>query len=175
MGEVHDLLSAADYAQLERAAFQIDQVRSEFEDRGRFASDAPAKLSLVEHGVGQLREKHRLLMTRAVQSEDRTRSAVSNLTVFFLASLCELQVDLLGLYLALQNDPDVVEGRQLKLRQKIERYDKDFRQALDDDRVGAFHRKLKRGLAKPFLPSWLASILRGRTGEQAKTERNVPG
>lgn len=171
VGAVHDLLSAEDYALLERAAFQIDRVRSEFEDRHRFASDVPAKLSLVEHGVGQLREKYRLLVTRDVQSEDRARSAVSNLTVFFLASRCELQVDLLQMYLALQNDPDVVEGRELELRQKIERYDKGFRQALDDDPVGAFHRKLKGDLTGSFLRRGLHRFF-GR-GELAKTERNV--
>ena len=170
VGAVHDLLSAADYALLERAAIQIDRVRSEFEDRRRFASDVPAKLSLVEHGVGQLRDKYRLLMTRDVQSEDRARSAVSNLTVFFLASLCELQVDLLQLYLALQNDPDVVEGRQLELRQKIERYDEGFRQALDDDPVGAFHRRLKGDLTGSLLRRGLHRFF---GGELAKTERNV--
>ena len=170
VGAVHDLLSAADYGQLEHAAFQIDQVRSEFEDRRRFASDVPAKLLGIQQNVGQLREKYRLLMTRDVHSEDRARSAVVNLDAFFLASLCELQVDLLQLYLALQNDPDVVEGRQLALRKKIERYNEYFRQALDDDSVGAFHRKLKGEFAKSFLPRGLHRFF---GGELARLERNV--
>ncbi len=38
--------------------------------------------------------------------------------------------------------------RQSRLREKIERYGKDFRQILTDDRVGAFHRKLKGDLSK---------------------------
>ena len=170
VAEVHDLLSAADYAQLECAAFQIDQVRSEFEDRGRFASDVPFKLLGIEQNVGPLREKYRLLMTRDVHSEDRASSAVSNLRVFFQAGLCELQLDVLQLYLALQNDPDVVEGRQSELREKIERYDKVLRKVLDDDPVGAFHRKVKGDLGKSFLPRGLRRFF-GR--ELAKTERNV--
>ena len=86
-------------------------------------------------------------MTRGVHSEDDARSAVSDVNRFFLASLCDLEVDLLQLYLALQNDSGVVEFRQSRLREKIERYGKDFRRILDADPVGDFHRKLKGDLA----------------------------
>ncbi len=45
---------------------------------------------------------------------------------FFLAGLYDIQVDLLQLYLALQDDPHAVEFRQSRLREKIERYGKDL-------------------------------------------------
>ncbi len=77
-----------------------------------------------------------------------------------------------SLYLDLQNEPDVVEGRQLELRQKIERYDEGFRQALDDDPVGAFHRRPKGDLTGSFLRRGLHRFF---GGELAKTELNVPG
>ena len=140
-------LDAEDYARFETAVEQIDDVRSEFEHCQRFASDAPEKLSRIEDRASLLRSKYGLLMTRGVHSEDDARSAVSDVNRFFLASLCDLEVDLLQLYLALQNDSGVVEFRQSRLREKIERYGKDFRRVLDADPVGAFHRKLKGDLA----------------------------
>ena len=80
---------------------------------------------------------------------------------------------MLQLYLALQNDPDVVEFRQSRLREKIERYGKDFQQILDEDPVGVFHRKLKGDLAGskwPYLPrGWRRPF----GGKLAANVRNV--
>ena len=132
------------------------------------------KLALVKRDVKHLRQKYGRLVTRHIDSEDDARSAVSELNRFFRASLYDLQVDLLRLYLALQDDPDFVELRQSRLREKIERYGKDFRQILDDDRVAAYHRKLKGDLAKskwrwlpdrwwpPFGSELLSTTRRGR-------------
>ncbi|MCY4662052.1 MAG: hypothetical protein OXF93_19940 [Acidobacteria bacterium] len=141
-------LDAEDYARFETAVEQIEDIRSEFEHCQSFASDVPDKLSRIEDRVSLLRSKYGLLMTRDVHSEDDARSAVSDLNRFFLASLCDLQVDLLQLHLALQNDSAVVEFRQSRLQKKIERYGKDFRRTLDADPIGAFHRKLKGDLAE---------------------------
>ena len=145
---VRRLMDADDYARFESAAEQIDEIRSEFEYRQRFADDVRIKLALVKRDVKHLRQKYGRLVTRHIDSEDDARSAVSELNRFFRASLYDLQVDLLRLYLALQDDPDFVELRQSRLREKIERYGKDFRQILDDDRVAAYHRKLKGDLSK---------------------------
>ena len=90
-------------------------------------------------------------MTGAIDSEDGARATVSDLNRFFLASLYDIQIDELQLHLAVQNDPDVVESRLSRLREKLERYDADFRQVLDVDRVGDYHRELKKGLAKSLL------------------------
>ena len=133
----------------------------------------PGKLSLVEHDVSVLRSKYGLLMTGEVHSEADARSAVSGLNRFFLASLYDIQVDLLQLHVALQNDPDVVEFRQSRLREKAERYGKDFRQLLNDDPIGDFHRTLKRDADE----SWWPSLPRGWRhpfgGELATRVRNV--
>ena len=141
-------LDAEDYARFETAVEQIEDIRSEFEHCQRFASDVPGKLSRIEDRVSLLRSNYGLLMTRDVHSEDDAKSAVSDLNRFFLASLCDLQVDLLQLHLALQNDSSVVEFRQNRLQKKVERYGKDFRRTLDADPIGAFHRKLKGDLAE---------------------------
>ncbi|MYC87150.1 MAG: hypothetical protein F4X22_02790 [Gemmatimonadales bacterium] len=145
---VRRLLDAEDYARFETAAERIDEIRSEFKDCRRFASDVPERISRIEHDVSLLRSKYGLLVTHQVQSEEDAKSAVSDLGRFFLASLQDIQIDVLQLYLALQNDPDVVESRQSRLREKIERYGEDFRQVIDDDPVGAYHRKLKGDLAE---------------------------
>ncbi len=150
---VRRLLDAEDYARFETAAERIDEIRSEFERCRRFASDVPSKLSSVDHQVSLLRSKYGIMMTGDVGSEDDARSVVSDLNRLFLASLYDIQIDLLQLYLALQNDPDVVEHRQSQLREKIERYGEDFRQLVDDDRTGAYHRSLKGDLGKSMWSS----------------------
>ena len=170
---VRRLLDADDHARFETAAEQLEEIQSEFEDQQRFPEDADIKLALVKNEVKQLRQKYGRLLTGDIDSEDSARSAVSDLNRFFLASLHDIQADLLRLYLALQSDPDFVELRQSRLRQKIERYGEDFRQILSDDRLGAFHRKLKEDLAKSkwrWLPGgWRIPL----GGGLAATTRNV--
>ena len=165
---VRRFMEAADYARFKNAAKKIDDIRSEFEHCQRFANDVPGRLSLVEHDVSQLRFKYGLLVTRDIYSEDDARSAVSDLNRFYLSSLHDIQVDVLRLYLALQDDPDCVEHRQSRLREQIELYGKDFRKLLDDDRVGAFHRKLEGDFAELKWPQ----ILWRRRGLAART-RNI--
>ena len=141
---VRRLLDAEDYARFETAAEQIDEIRSEFEECRVFASDVPDKLAKIDHDVGVLRSKYGRLVTGNVDSEDAARAAVSDLNRFFLASLYDVQIDVLQLYLAIQNDADVVEFRRSRLREKIARYREDFGRVLEDDRVAAYHRELKR-------------------------------
>ena len=166
-------LDAEDYARFETAVEQIDDVRSEFEHGQRFASDAPVKLSSIEDRARLLRAKYGLLMTRNVESEDDAKSAVSDVNRFFLASICDLEVDLLQLYLALQNDSAVVEFRRSRLWEKIDRYGKDFRRILDADPVGTFHRKLKEELAESRWPWLPRGWRRPFGGELATRVRNV--
>ena len=173
---VRRLLDAEDYARFETAAEHIDEIRSEFEHSRRFASDVPDRLARIDHDVGVLRSKYGLLMTGAVDSEDGARAAVSDLNRFFLASLYDIQIDVLQLHLALQNDPDVVEFRLSRLREKLERYGGEFRQVLDDDRVGAYHRELKGGLAKPRLarlPRGMRLPFGGETAAQVRRVRAI--
>ena len=152
------LLDAEDYARLETAAERIDEIRSEFEHSRRFASDVPDRLARIDHEVGVLRSKYGLLMTADLESEDGARTAVADLNRFFLASLYDIQVDVLQLHLALQNDPEVVDFRLSRLREKLDGYGVEFRQVLEDDRIPAYHRVLKAELDKSawrFLPDAL--------------------
>ena len=166
---VRRLLDAEDYARFEAAAERIDEIRAEFEECRRFASDVPDRLAKIDHDVGVLRSKYGSLVTGNVDSEDAARAAVSDLNRFFLASLYDVQIDVLQLYLAIQNDADVVEFRRSRLREKIGRYRDDFGRILEDDRVGAYHRELKGDgggsgwLLIPDIPAW-AMIPAGRKG-----------
>ena len=167
-------LDADEYARFETAAEKIDEIRSEFEDARRFASDVPDQLSRVERDVSLLRSKYGRLVTGDVDSEEAASAAVSDLSRFFMASVYGIQIDVLQLYLALQNDPDVVEFRVSCLRKKIERYGEDFRQVLDGDPVGAFHRKLKEDLTErrwwsPLPRKWRLRL----AGELTTAVRNV--
>ena len=166
-------LEAEDYARFETAAEQIEEVHGEFERYGSFASDVPGKLAGIEDRVRLLRSKYGLLMTRDVHSEDEARSVVSDLNRFFLASLCDLRVDLLQLCLAVQNDAGVVEHRQSRLRKKVERYCDDFREVLKTDPIGDYHRKLKGDFAESrwrYLPrGWRRPF----GGQLAARVRNV--
>ena len=158
---VRRLLDAKDYARFETAAEQIEEIRSEFEDCRRFASDIPGRLSTTDNNVSHLHSEYGVMVTGEVSSDEEAEAALSDLGRFFLASLYDVQIDVLQLYLALQNDPDVVESRQSRLQEKFERYGKDFRQVLDDDHVGAYHRKIKGDLAKSiraYLPRGLRRL-----------------
>ena len=169
---VRRLLEAEDYARLETAAERIDEIRSEFQRCGRFASDVPDRLARVEHDVSLLCSKYGLLATGDIRSEADARSAVSDLNRLFLASLYDIQIDVLQLYLALQNDPDVVEFRRSRLREKIERYGEDFRKVLDEDRIGAYHRSLKDDLPKAGGVGLLRVLLRPFGGDPAARVRS---
>ena len=171
---VRRLLDAEDYARFESAAEQIDEIRSEFEHLRQFSDDVKFKLAMVASDVKVLHKKYGCLLARDIDSENEARLLVSDLNRFFLASLHDIQVDLLRLYLALQDEPDFVEFRQTRLREKIERYGNDFRQILDDDRVGAFHRKLKGEMAESGWHRRVPARLRLPFGSKlAKRIRNV--
>ena len=172
---VRRFMDAEDYGRFEAAAEGIEGIRYQFEQRNRFDSpdDVKFTLAMVENNVKTLRAKYGCLVAGHIDSEDDAKSAVSHLNRFFLASLQDIQVDVLRLYLTLQNDPGFVEPCQSQLRKKIERYGKDFRQVLDDDLVGAFHRTLKGDLAGSkwsHLPHGLRRLF---GGELAARVRNV--
>ncbi len=173
---VRALLDAEDYARLETAAERIDEIRSEFEHSRRFASDVPDRLARIDHEVGVLRSKYGLLMTADIKSEESARAAVADLNRFFLASLYDIQVDVLQLHLALQNDAEVVEFRLSRLQEKLERYGVESRQVLDDDRIGAYHRELKGGLSKSRLarlPRGLRLPFGGRPAAEVRRVRAI--
>ena len=174
---VRRLLDAEDYARLESAAEQIDEIRSEFEHVRQFSDDVKFKLAVVAKDVKVLKKKFECLLAKVVESDAEARLLVSHLNRFFLASLLDIQVDLLRLYLGLQDAPATVEFRHARLREKVERYGNDFRQILDDDPVGAFHRRLKGEMAKSRWRRRVSARLRlpfrNKLGKQIRNVRAV--
>ena len=133
-------LGARDYARFESVASVLDGLRSEFAQLGRFGTDAVAALALARQSTKELRAQFGQLAEGPVTSEDDARNAVADLNRYYLATILDLQADGLRLYWTLQEDSGLVEHRQSRLGQEIERCAGHFRRILDDDRVGAFHR-----------------------------------
>ncbi len=173
---VRRLLDAEDYARFEAAAERVDAIRDDFEQHRRFAGDTKEHLALVAADVKKLSPKYRFLVKSPIDSEDGARSAVAELARFFLAGWLDVQVDALELYLTLQNEPGFAEPREGRLRDKIQRYVKDFRQVLDADRVGAFHRRLKGELAerrRRYLPPILRRLLERELAQKVRNVRQI--
>lgn len=171
---VRDLLEAEDYARIEAAAERIEAIRSEFQDRGHFASDAADRLGLVEHDVSKLSRKYGRWVSSAVNSVESARRAVNDLRLLYLASLCDIQVGVLQLYLVRQNDPEFLGGRLSLLREKVGRYAENLRQVRKEDRIGEFRRGLKSKIAASRRAKLLRAVPRRFREERArKREANV--
>ena len=164
------VLGAQDYARFETAASLLDGLRSEFAQLGRFGTDAVAALALARQSTKQLRAQFGQLVEGPVTSENDARNAIADLNRYYLATILDLQADMLRVYLTLQEDSDLVEHRQSRLGQKIERCVGHFRKILDADRVGAFHRRLRKEHAGSRRRKWLEklpAVLRRRFGGEA--------
>ena len=167
---VQRVLGAQDYARFETAASLLDGLRSEFAQLGRFGTDAVAALTLARQSTKQLRAQFGQLVEGPVTSENDARNAIADLNRYYLATILDLQADMLRVYLTLQEDSDLVEHRQSRLGQKIERCVGEFRKVLDADRVGVFHRRLRKEHAGSRRRRWLEklpAVLRRRFGGKA--------
>lgn len=152
------VLDAKDYARFETAASLLDGLGSEFARFGRFGTGDTTTLELARQTTNELRAQFGQLAEGPVASEDGARNAVADLNRFFLATILDLQSEVLRVYLALQEDSERVEHRQSRLRQKIERCVGRFHEILDADRVGEFHRRLKEERAGTSRRKWLAKL-----------------
>ena len=155
---VQDVLGARDYARFESAASVLDGLRSEFAQLGRFGTDAVAALALARQSTKELRAQFGQLAEGPVTSEDHARNAVANLNRYYLATILDLQADGLRLYWTLQEDSGLVEHRQSRLGQKIECCAGHFRRILDDERVGAFHRRFRKEHSGSRRRKWLGKL-----------------
>lgn len=171
---VRDLLETEDYGRIESAAERIDGIRSEFQAHGAFASDAADRLGLVEHDVSKLSRKYGRLVSSAVNSVESARKAVSDLRLLYLASLCDIQVGVLQLYLVRQNDPEFLGSRLSLLREKVGRYAEGLRKVRKEDRIGEYRRKLKSEIAASRLAKLRRAVPRRFVEERARNrEANV--
>ena len=81
------------------------------------------RLALVERDVNVLHHKYNVLSTRPVDSVPGAALAVSDMHLFTISSLADLQVDRLRLKLALQDNPDDVSRSFSMLNSKIDRHE----------------------------------------------------
>ena len=143
---VRHLMEAEDYARLQSAAEQLDEIGSQFEHSQRFTDGMKSELVSARHDVKLLRRKFGHLAMREIHSEDDARVAVSDIELFVLSSLTDLRADALRLHLTLQDDLHYAERRQALLRRKVEQCARTFRTLLDRDPLTAFRHQLQQDL-----------------------------
>ena len=117
---VRHLMEAEDYARLESAAEQLDEIGSQFEHGQRFTEGMKIALMLAKRDVNRLRRKFGHLVMREVRSERDAGLAVADINLFALSSLTDLRADALRLQLTLQDDPHFAVRRETVLRKKVE-------------------------------------------------------
>ena len=153
---VRYLLEAGDYARIESATEQLDEIGSQFEHGQRFTDGMKIELVSARRDVTWLRRKFGHLAMREIRSEDDARVAVSDINLFVLSSLTDLRADALRLHLTLQDDPHYTERREAVLRRKVELCAKSFRTLLGRDPLKVFRDKLQQNLDElgrfEFLP-----------------------
>ena len=145
---VRRVLEARDYARFESAASMLDGLAAEYTRFGRFGAGSATTLALARQTTSELRAQFGVLVEAAVTSEPEAGHAVADLARFHLAAILDLRADTLHVCLTLQNDHEFVEHRESELRKKAERCVGDFHAAFDTDRVGAFHRQLRKEQAE---------------------------
>ncbi|MCY4431347.1 MAG: hypothetical protein OXC11_13275 [Rhodospirillales bacterium] len=145
---VRRVLEARDYARFESAASVLDGLGSEFAKRQRFGTGDATTLAMARQSTKELRAQFGQLVEAPVTSEKEARDAVADLNRFFLATILDLRAETFRVYLALREDPDLVEHRQARLGREIERCAARFHDVLDADRVGDFHRRFREEHAK---------------------------
>ena len=157
---VRHLMEAEDCARFESAAEQLDEIRSQFEHGQRFTDDMKIGLMLAKLEVNRLRRKFGHFSGREIRSENDARLAVSDINLFMLSSLMDIQADVLHLHLTLQDAPHYAERRQLVLRRRVEQCGNTFRRLVDHDPLKAFRNQLQKDLDElgrfEFLPWGLA-------------------
>lgn len=173
---VRDLLEAEDYGRIESAAERIDEIRSEFQAHGAFASDVGPRLQRAGEDVSTLSRKYGRLVSSAVNSVESARKAVNDLRLLYLASLCDIQIDVLQLYLVRENDPEFLGSRLSLLREKVGQYAESLRKVREEDRIGEYRRKLKSEIAGSRLAKLRRAVPRRFRKERArKRKANVSG
>ena len=145
---VRSVLEARDYARFETAASMLDGLAAEYARFGRFGADSATRLALAQQTTSELRAQFGVLVEAPVNSENEARHAVADLARFYLATILDLRADTLHVCLTLQNDHELVGHRGSELRKKAERCVGGFHEAFDADRVGAFHRQLRKEQAE---------------------------
>lgn len=145
---VRSVLEARNYARFESAASMLDGLAAEYARFGRFGAGNTTTLALARQTTSELRAQFGALVDAPVTSEPEARRAVADLARFHLATILDLRADTLHMCLTLQNDHELVEHRESELVQKAERCVGDFHTAFDADRVGAFHRQLRKEQAE---------------------------
>ena len=158
---VRHLMEAEDYARLESAAEQLDEVGSQFEHGQRFTEGMKIALMLAKRDVNRLRRKFGHLASRDIRSDQDAKLAVSDINLFGLSTLTDLRADALRLQLTLQDDPHYAERRAVVLRRRVEQCGNTFKGILDRNPVESFREQMQAELDE--LGWFFRALGRGRS------------
>ena len=137
---------AGDYGTLCSAMERLRDIEAEFVKCRRFTDEMKMRLALVERDVNILHHTYHFLSTRPVTSVTGANLAVTDLKLFTISSLADIQVDRLRLKLALQDNPDDVPRSLSVLNAKINRYETAFRSLLEEDAVRGYQKELQHAV-----------------------------
>ena len=179
LARVRHLMETEDYARLQSAAEQLDDIGAQFKHSQRFTVGMKSALVSAKRDVAVLRHKFGHLAMREIRSEDDARVAVSDIELFVLSSLTDLRADALRLYLTLQDDLPYAARRQALLRGKIEQCASTFKTLLDRDPLTAFRDQVQQELdamgrfdSLPWdLPDTAAPVIRTLRGGRSLEAR----
>ncbi len=139
---------AGDYGIIRSAMERLRDISAEFEESRRFTQEMRIRMALVEKDVNILRHKYDILSTRSVDAVLGADLAVSDINLFTICSLADIQVDRLRLKLALQENPDDVSRSFKTLVLKTDLYRRSFTDLLENDSVKEYENKLKDSVNK---------------------------
>ena len=168
LARVRQLMETERYAKFQTATKQLDEVWSQFEHSQRFTDGMKAELVQARRDIGQLHHQFGHLTSRRIDSEERAKTAVSDINLFFLSSLMDIRADVLRLFLTLQDDPEYSGQRQAALRAKFEQIKRRLKALLEEDPIQGFHRDLRRKMADQWL--WERWFRRGLPARIRKVE-----
>ncbi len=155
LARVRQVMETETYAKFQTATKQLDEVWSQFEHSQRFTDGMKAELVQARRDIGQLHHQFGYLTSRRIDSEERAKTAVSDINLFFLSSLMDIRADVLRLFLTLQDDPEYSGQRQAALRAKFEQIKRRLKALLEEDPIQGFHRELRREMADVLYPQRL--------------------
>ena len=169
VGELLQRELAEDYGILFSAMERLRDITCEFQECLRFTEEMKIRLALVERDVSSLHHKYHSISIRDITSVTSAGLTPSDQHLFMLSRLADVYVDKLRLKLALQDNPDDVTRSFSALNDKLDRYEKEFRELLSADSVRAYQKQLESSVEG--MGWWKRNVF--ARGDKGKKEQEI--
>ena len=159
---------AGDYGILLSAMERLRDIEAEYSESRRFTEEMKIRAAIAERDVNVLHHKYDILSTRRIGSLVDAKLAATDIDLFTVSSLADIQVDGLRLKLALQDNPDDVVRSLSMLNAKINRYEGSFSNLLKNDSVQRYRDELQESVDS--MGWWTRNVFARKQGKQAEQE-----